>query len=155
MTHIWSDFRESWRVVRRSPGLALAATSALALGVGFTTTMFGIVHGGTRAMPLRDPETIVSVSAPTPSQSQDPQPVDAATFQRWEALAGFERVGAYQSDSVSLSGEGGRPLPELGPVVAPEDEHPGVPAGGRAGRSQLWLGEGGGHGFQGGRCPSR
>jgi predicted permease len=110
MTNIWSDLRRSWRVVRRSPGLALAATSALALGIGFTTTMFGIVHGGTRAMPLRDPETIVSVSAPTLSQSQDPQPVDAATFRRWEALAGFERIGAYQSDSVSLSDEGGRPL---------------------------------------------
>ena len=73
MTDVWSDLRQSWRVIRRSPGLALAATFALALGIGFTTTMFGIVHGGTRTLPLHAPETIVSVSAPAESR-QDPQP---------------------------------------------------------------------------------
>jgi hypothetical protein len=38
------------RLIRTSPGLAAFAIGALALGIGFTTTMFGIVHGATRPL---------------------------------------------------------------------------------------------------------
>jgi hypothetical protein len=49
------------RLIRTSPGLAAFAIGALALGIGFTTTMFGIVHGATRPLPVEQPDEIVAI----------------------------------------------------------------------------------------------
>ena len=38
----------------QQPFVALVAVVALAMGIGFTTTMFSIVHGATRPLPFAD-----------------------------------------------------------------------------------------------------
>jgi len=62
MERYWHDVRTSLRIFRRSPALALSAVLALAMGIGFTTTMFSIVRGGTRSLPVDRPEQIVALT---------------------------------------------------------------------------------------------
>ena len=77
MDQFWSDARMSLRIFRRSPALALSAVIALAMGIGFTTTMFGIVRGGTRPLPVENPDQIVALTR-TSARGYDvnPSPFD-------------------------------------------------------------------------------
>jgi predicted permease len=110
MSRYLSDLRHSWRLVRRSPGLAAAAVAALAMGIGFTTTMFSIVHGGTRALPLDQAHEIVLLTETLPRDGRvdvDPGPFE---FARWTTtLASYEGLAGYRERSVNLSGTDARP----------------------------------------------
>ena len=101
---------------RSNPGAAISAVTALAMGIGFSTTMFSIVHGGTRGLPFEDAESIVAVqrlatgSGATPSSTM-------RDFNQWSpGVRSFEALGAFQTDSLNLSGEG--EVPERVPVAA-------------------------------------
>ena len=140
------DLRQSWRIFRRNPGLALAAVVALALGIGFTTTMFGIVHGGTRSLPFEDPDELVAVAQIAPATGA--ADLDSRPFEirRWQqTLTSFDGLGAYLPASVNVSGAGNPPervpaawvtpgtfdtlgvAPSLGRGLAPSDAAPGAP----------------------------
>jgi predicted permease len=97
------DLARSARLLRRQPGLTVAAVTALAMGIGFTTTMFSIVHGGTRALPFDEPHEIV-VLQPTNIRGGD-APARPFEFDAWRtSLASFEGLGAWRSASVNVSG---------------------------------------------------
>lgn len=62
MDHLRKDLKYAFRQVRRSPGTAVIATIALALGIGLTTTVFSIVYGILlRGMPFENPQQIVHI----------------------------------------------------------------------------------------------
>ena len=68
----WSDLRFAIRSLRHRPGLTAAATLTLALGIGATSTVFGVVeHVLLRPLPYAQPEHVVAV---------------------WSAWKGFERT---------------------------------------------------------------
>lgn len=57
-----ADLRAAWRVLRRAPGYLAAAVLTLALGVGATTALFGVVDAVLlRPLPYQDPARLVRV----------------------------------------------------------------------------------------------
>jgi macrolide transport system ATP-binding/permease protein len=57
------DLRYAWRAMRRSPGFAAAAVISLALGIGASTSIFGLLDLLLlRPVPVRDPYELVHIT---------------------------------------------------------------------------------------------
>ena len=62
---VWRDVRYSGRVLRRSPGFTLAVVFTLALGLGATTAIFGLLDAVIlKPLPVKNPEELVLVLSP-------------------------------------------------------------------------------------------
>src|SRR5207247_9077406 len=63
----FQDFKYGVRLMRRSPGFAAAATLTVALGIGATTAMFGVVYGVLlEPLPYREPDRLVNLWSTAP-----------------------------------------------------------------------------------------
>src|SRR5262245_63661169 len=64
------EIRHSARMLGRDPGFTAVAALSLALGIGVNTAMFSF-HDAIlfRPLPVRDPDTVVSVSAASPDDA--------------------------------------------------------------------------------------
>jgi predicted permease len=85
------------------------AVVALAMGIGFTTTMFSIVHGATRPLPFADPHEIVAIEKRVTRAGVDgsTRPYD---YRLWvDAARSFDVLGAYESVALNLAAPGGEP----------------------------------------------
>lgn len=59
-----TDLRFAWRTLWKAPGFTLTAVVALALGIGATTAMFGVVYGFLlRPLPYRNPARLVQLQS--------------------------------------------------------------------------------------------
>ena len=79
----------------------MTAVIALAVGIGFTTTMFSIVHGATRSLPFDEPHELVAIqkiAAPGAPGSAAARPFD---YRAWHDVSSFER--ARRADRCSRS----------------------------------------------------
>ena len=57
-----NDIRYGFRMLVKRPGLSAIAIIALALGIGLTTTMFGIVYGAViRGLPYEESENLIAL----------------------------------------------------------------------------------------------
>src|SRR4030095_13458641 len=118
MERYWSDVRVSLRICRRSPALALSAIIALAMGIGFTTTMFSIVRGGTRSLPFENPDRIVALTRTTVRGNDlDPTPFDYLVWSRMQRS--YSGLGAFEERSMNLAGDDARPERRTGAFVTP------------------------------------
>ena len=79
---------------RSSPFVALIAVVALAMGIGFTTTMFSIVHGATRPLPFADAHELVALEKVTQRASEyaTTGPFDYAAWSALDVLCRARRV---------------------------------------------------------------
>lgn len=125
----WGDVRTSLRSLARRPGLALGVTLTIGLGIGATTTIYGIVDGVIlRPLPYEDPERLVAVGALARSGPADPatglQPLaemSSAVYKRYrERARSFTQLGGVDPYTVIVSDENGLEQEIPGVRVTPE-----------------------------------
>jgi putative ABC transport system permease protein len=92
------DVRFGWRKLRQDPSFTAVAVLTLALGIGATSAVFGVVQGVLLTpLPFQDPGQLVLVQrARSDGQSSPPQRWSAPQWMEWqresktfEALAGY------------------------------------------------------------------
>jgi putative ABC transport system permease protein len=63
---VWQDIAYALRILRRAPGFAAAMIFVMALGIGATTGVFGLVDGVVlRSLPVHEPARLVYFSQPS------------------------------------------------------------------------------------------
>jgi len=97
---IGRDVRYGARTLARAPGFTVAAVLALALGIGATTAIFGVVDAVLlRPLPYNQPERLAVVL------HGGRYPVAPANYLDWRREASaFERMGAAEYWQTNLSG---------------------------------------------------
>jgi putative ABC transport system permease protein len=140
-----TDLRHGARMLRRSPGLAILAAVALALGIGSTTTMFSITNGILRQLPVEAAERLMHVASIDQARGEwarmrVPDLVALREQQRsFSAIGAYEDVGAHLGDArhravrvpaalmTASMFDVLRVRPFLGRTLAATDEQPGAP----------------------------
>lgn len=110
----------NFRILRRSPWLATSAVAALAMGIGFTTIMFSIVHGGTRELPFPQPDQLVALTRTAERHAGADLNPGAFDYAQWSRQQrGFGGLAAFQANSMNLAGEARHPERRSGALVTP------------------------------------
>src|SRR5215207_2643012 len=103
-----TDLRHALRALRAAPGFTIAAILVLALGIGATAAMFGVVDGVLlRPLPFRAPGELVVV---TSSSDRDGQgfPPSVADFEDWRRDArGIAGMALARGEALLLRGAEG------------------------------------------------
>jgi predicted permease len=147
----WAEVSSSVRGLARHPGLALGVVLTIGLGIGATTTIYGVVDGVIlRPLPYEDPSSLVAIGALATSGPPDPetglQPLVEMTsdvYLRYhERARSFSEIAGMDPYTLILSAENGveeqipaaRVTPELfelfgvspvlGRTFAPEEFQP-------------------------------
>ena len=92
------------RQCRKAPGFMTAAVLTIALGIGATTAIFGVVNAVLlRPLPFAEPERVVLVQGVWRGQPSD---VSAGNFVDWRAATGdvFSHMAAANFVSVNITG---------------------------------------------------
>jgi putative ABC transport system permease protein len=105
MDAMWSDLRYAVRSLRTSPGFTFIAVLILALGIGATTLVYGVIDAVLlRALPCPAPDRIVLVFESHPQRGR--MLVRPANYEDWRRSAPwFERSGMAFDTSFVLGGE--------------------------------------------------
>jgi putative ABC transport system permease protein len=107
---IMHDIRYGLRSLRRSPGTLVAGSTALALGIGLTTTMFSVIYGLLiKGLPYDEPSRIAVVKFIDPTRPGVDALVPLGDLTEYRARQrSFESLGGYAMATVNVSG-GDRP----------------------------------------------
>jgi len=113
MEDLVADLRFGWRMLRRSPGFALAAVFTLALGIGANTAMFSVADGLLlRPPPFDHPERlhwIYDVNAALHLTVDDTTPPSPGNFIDWRRDSrAFDAMIAWRNWFFSVAGASGR-----------------------------------------------
>ncbi|MGH7711645.1 MAG: protein kinase domain-containing protein, partial [Gemmatimonadaceae bacterium] len=144
---IWQDLHYATRALRSRPGFAAGAILTLALGIGASTAIFSAVNGVLlKPLPFPESEQLVDVLHRTPvtpeAEIRNHSPGTYLTARDNQRV--FEAIGAWESNDVSITGNGDpervdalsvshttlgllRVRPVLGRTFSEEDDRPGSP----------------------------
>src|SRR5687767_4713260 len=104
MDSLAHDIRFALRTLLRGPGFTLTALLTLALGIGGSTTIFGVVNGVVlRPLPYPEPDRLVRLNNSwegTPAADLSP----AEYFDYRDALRSFSALGVYATADANLTG---------------------------------------------------
>ena len=101
----WSDVRFALRSLRHRPGLTAAATLTLALGIGATSTVFGVVKRVLLTpLPYDQPERVVAVWSAWKGFDQTWLSYDE--WEGWKArVPAFADIGLYFDGAATIDGD--------------------------------------------------
>ena len=147
MRTLFADLRYAFRVLSRTPSLAVAVVGVLALGIGASTAIFSIVNAVLlRPLPFEEPERLVRIYTRTPGPDGRPFDLSPGKFYSWQREArSFEGMALYPCcgfREFALTGAGSarrvtvtpvsagffeivRARPALGRVFRQEEDTPG------------------------------
>ena len=102
------DTRYATRALRHSPGFALSALATLALGIGATAGVYGVVRGVVLApLPYPEPDELVTVWMSNPAQGIDEDITSWPNFVDWrERSRTLEHMVAVRGRRLALTGSG-------------------------------------------------
>jgi predicted permease len=108
MDTLFADFRQAARTLRRSPAFTLAALATLGVGIGSTSSIFGVVNGVLlRPLPIHDPDRVVAVRANQVERGWLGINLAGPDFAELRAESkALESVAATMMRSVDLTGRG-------------------------------------------------
>jgi len=111
MDAVWTDLRFAFRSMRLSPGFAGAAILTIALGLGTTTAMFGVVDAVLlRPLPYDDPDRLVLVWQEMRARNVTRFPFSPADFgDLLERGTSFADVAAVRTVRQAILGADGAP----------------------------------------------
>jgi len=110
------DLRYALRQLRRSPGFTAVALLTLALGIGVSTTMFGVMNAVLlQPPPFRDPDHVVRILERQGNAVEGASPLDVRDFAAQNHT--FEKMAAYDSGwRKNVSALPGATEPEQRPI---------------------------------------
>lgn len=106
MTGLLQDLRYALRQLRKSPGFTAVVLITLALGIGANSAIFSVVNAVLlRPLPYLHPNRLVFLAE---SSKQVPDmSISMADFDDWRTMNSvFESTVAYQTENVTLTGQG-------------------------------------------------
>ncbi|HKB07136.1 MAG TPA: ABC transporter permease, partial [Candidatus Polarisedimenticolia bacterium] len=108
MTMMLHDARYAIRSLRKTPGLALTAMAALALGIGGNTAIFSVVDAVLlRPMPYERPDGLLMLWQNDTNRSNPREWVSPANFLDWRKDSRtFASLAAFRDRSYDLTGSG-------------------------------------------------
>jgi putative ABC transport system permease protein len=110
LDRFFRDARYACRSLRKSPGFATAVMVTLALGIGATTAIFGVVHAVLlKPLPYAEPEQIYSAEVVIPERRSQFSsiPVTVQIYLEWrKADTAFSGVAALRPWECNLTGDG-------------------------------------------------
>src|SRR6185436_7204567 len=90
------DFRYGFRALYKNRGFTLMAACTLALGIGASTTMFGVINAILlRPLPFDHPDQLVRIYSTKASVSEGPSPLNVRDFAAQNHT--FERMAVYDT----------------------------------------------------------
>jgi predicted permease len=107
------DARYALRTLRKAPGFTVTTILTMALGIGATTTLFGITYGVLlRPLPWTDPERLVQVTeARGGNAGRVPGTISNSAYLAWiDQPSTIEGLGGWRRGQAVTLGDGGDPL---------------------------------------------
>ncbi|HEY2363900.1 MAG TPA: ABC transporter permease [Candidatus Angelobacter sp.] len=107
METLWQDFRYAFRLLRKSPGFAVAAVLTLALGMSANTVMFSVLNTVLlRPLPYPQANRLVQIWETDARRGDMHNTVSPYNFLDWRSQSqGFEQMATYEYSSVVLTGQ--------------------------------------------------
>jgi len=107
---LMQDVKYGLRLLRRQPGFTFVAVLTMALGIGATTTLFGVVYGVLlKPLPWPDPDRIVRISESRGTDGPRLRGIITnGTYNAWqESKSTIEALGGYVTSSAPASIDAG------------------------------------------------
>jgi len=105
MNHVWQDFRYALRALAKNKGFTFVALLTLALGVGATSAVFGVVNAVLlKPLPFAQPERLIKLE-----ERHSDWPSHGFAYANFADIANSTRtlkqLSAYRSWLFTLSGD--------------------------------------------------